>query len=131
MPYQVRVTRQFSAAHRLPKHPGPCQHLHGHNFRYTVVLEAETLDFRNMVVDFGRVKEVLRSEIESAFDHRYLNEIFAEGDDPTAECIAHCIFTNVKDTGLPVVQVEVEETPGNVAVYYERQPDLYRNIKLR
>lgn len=54
-----------------------CRLLHGYALTFRFEFEAETLDARNWVVDFGGLKE-LRRWIEDTFDHKL---VVAE-DDP-------------------------------------------------
>src|SRR5207249_8708993 len=56
-----RVTREirFCYGHRLLNHAGKCRHLHGHNGRAVLVLEAARLDGLGMVMDFGRIKQIV------------------------------------------------------------------------
>ena len=46
-----RVTREFEFCfgHRLKDYPGKCRHIHGHNAKVAVTLEAESLDRLGMV----------------------------------------------------------------------------------
>jgi len=48
------VTRRidFCYGHRLLNYDGVCKHLHGHNAIVEVDIRSNTLDERNMVVDF-------------------------------------------------------------------------------
>src|SRR5438093_3142696 len=69
-----RVTREirFCYGHRLLQYDGKCRHLHGHNGRAVVTLEAESLDRLGMVMDFSRIKLVLQTWIDQALDHKML-----------------------------------------------------------
>ena len=129
-----RVTRQidFCYGHRLLEHGGKCRHLHGHNGRAVITLEAGELDAMGMVVDFGDIKRIVKAWIAETFDHRM---ILARNDPalpaleqlgepvhvvdvvPTAENIAKLIFDYAKSKGLPVVQVDLWETPDSFAAY--------------
>ena len=53
-----RVTREieFCYGHRLLNYAGKCRHLHGHNGRAVITLQAPRLDERGMLVDFGDIK---------------------------------------------------------------------------
>src|SRR5881275_2274319 len=69
-----RVTReiQFCYGHRLLNYEGKCRHLHGHNGKAVIVLEAPALDRLGMVVDFSHVKRVVGGWIDSALDHKMI-----------------------------------------------------------
>src|SRR6185437_12204179 len=69
-----RVTREieFCYGHRLLNYDGKCRHLHGHNARAVIALEAETLDDRGMLVDFGEIKRKVQHWIDANLDHTML-----------------------------------------------------------
>jgi len=111
---------------------GKCKHLHGHNGIAVITIEGESLDNRGMIVDFSDVKKVVSTWIDEQFDHRLLlhkddpllpllleyNEpIQALAVNPTAENIAKLIFDFVAQSGFPVVEVKLWETPSCFAVY--------------
>src|SRR6202030_4107161 len=61
-----RVTREmsFCYGHRLLNYDGKCRHLHGHNGRAVLTLEADRLDALGMVMDFSRIKRVVSAWID-------------------------------------------------------------------
>lgn len=130
--FKVTKHIEFCYGHRLLKYDGACRHLHGHNGRVEVDLEAEQLDARGMVVDFSEIKERIKSWIDATLDHRMLlhredpmlpalrerNETFwVMEENPTAENIAKLIFLYARSQGLPVVEVRLWETPSSYATY--------------
>lgn len=129
-----RVTKEihFCYGHRLLDYAGKCRHLHGHNGRAVIALEAETLDALGMVTDFTVIKQVLGKWIDDALDHRMLlhkndpiipelrkqGEPFVELDvNPTAENLAKLIYDRAVSQGLPVVEVTLWETESSFATY--------------
>ena len=129
-----RVTREihFCYGHRLLNYDGKCRHLHGHNGKAAVVLEASALDNLGMVVDFTQIKEKVGTWIDETLDHkmilhrddpalpglRKLNEpVVVIDENPTAEAIARLIFERVKGEGFPVVEVTLWETINSCATY--------------
>lgn len=129
-----RVTKQieFCYGHRLLNYDGKCRHLHGHNGRVAVQIEADKLDARGMVQDFSDIKEAVKNWIDDTLDHRMLlhkddpmlpvlkqrGELFYVMDEnPTAENIAKLIFNHARSKGLPVVEVQLWETPTSSASY--------------
>ncbi|HEY2909305.1 MAG TPA: 6-carboxytetrahydropterin synthase [Gemmataceae bacterium] len=129
-----RVTKEihFCYGHRLLDYAGKCRHLHGHNGKAVVTLEAPALDPLGMVVDFSEIKRVLGKWIDDALDHRMLlhrddpllpdlrqrGELFVELDvNPTAENIAKMIFDYAVSHGLPVIEVTLWETENSFATY--------------
>jgi 6-pyruvoyltetrahydropterin/6-carboxytetrahydropterin synthase len=129
-----RITRelQFCYGHRLLNYDGKCRHLHGHNGRAVIELEAPSLDRLGMVVDFSQVKRVVGGWIDSTLDHKMIlhrddpalpmllkqNEpVFVVDVNPTAENLAKLIFDYVKSQGFPVVTVTLWETENSHATY--------------
>jgi 6-pyruvoyltetrahydropterin/6-carboxytetrahydropterin synthase len=129
-----RVTRQidFCYGHRLLRYEGKCRHLHGHNGRAEITLEAAHLDQRGMLVDFGDIKQKVQRWIDENLDHNMLlcrddplvpvlqdqgERLFLMDENPTAENIARLIFDHARDAGLPVVNVQLWETPSCHASY--------------
>ena len=130
--YRVSQQIDFCYGHRLLDYSGKCRHLHGHNGKAVVVLEAESLDARGMLVDFGDIKRSLCAWIDSNLDHRM---ILREDDpavpllknlgeplvliprNPTAENIARLIFDQAQSTGLPVTEVSLWESLRSCATY--------------
>lgn len=129
-----RVTREmsFCYGHRLLNYDGKCRHLHGHNGRLVVTLEAPELDARGMLVDFSDIKRTLQRWVDETLDH---NLLLCEGDpilptlqergervyvmpcNPTAENIARLIFERGREFGLPIVEVKLWETENCHATY--------------
>jgi 6-pyruvoyltetrahydropterin/6-carboxytetrahydropterin synthase len=122
-----RVSREigFCYGHRLLNYDGKCQHLHGHNGRAVIVLEAPSLDARGMLVDFVDIKRKVQRWIDENLDHNMLlcrddpilgvlqergERVFVMDENPTAENIARLIFEHASGEGLPVVEVIVWET---------------------
>jgi len=63
---------EFDAGHRLVRHRGKCQALHGHRYKVEVVFKAEELDGVGRVIDFGLVKEQIGTWLEENFDHNMI-----------------------------------------------------------
>jgi 6-pyruvoyltetrahydropterin/6-carboxytetrahydropterin synthase len=84
MRYQSTKTyghdRGYSCAFRQWRAQSHCRLIHGYALGFAFVFEAEELDHRNWVVDFGGLKD-LEAMLEQNFDH---TTIVAE-DDPHLE----------------------------------------------
>ncbi|UCG38169.1 MAG: 6-carboxytetrahydropterin synthase QueD [bacterium] len=107
MSYRLSVRDGFAAAHRLVGSGGKCEALHGHNFRVTLRVVGQNLDEAGMLVDFGRLKGVLK-EIIGQLDHSDLNSHPAfTKDSPSSENIARFIW-KLAEERLSVEGVEVE-----------------------
>jgi 6-pyruvoyltetrahydropterin/6-carboxytetrahydropterin synthase len=134
-----RVTREidFCYGHRLLNYDGKCRHLHGHNGRAVIVLEAPTLDQRGMVLDFTDIKRVVSQWIDETLDHRMIlcradpavpvlqklgEPLYLIDTNPTAENIAKLIFEFTAQRGFPVVETHLWETPRCYATYCRPYP---------
>ncbi|MDR3012016.1 MAG: 6-carboxytetrahydropterin synthase QueD [Chitinispirillales bacterium] len=123
--YEITTQQHFSAAHRLLHYEGPCENLHGHNWLVRATVKCENLDKSGIAIDFKILKRKLK-DILSEFDHKNLNDIFdALNQSPSSERIACYVYHKLADSlsedghDARVTRVEVEETPGNCAAYYE------------
>ena len=135
-----RVTReiQFCYGHRLLHYDGKCRHLHGHNGRAVITLQADRLDPLGMVMDFTRIKEVVTAWIDDTLDHKMLlhkedpalpflrqlgEPVFVMEVNPTAENIARLIYDYAVARGFPVVEVQLWETEHCYATYSQQLRD--------
>ncbi|HQO77373.1 MAG TPA: 6-carboxytetrahydropterin synthase, partial [Thermodesulfobacteriota bacterium] len=102
---------------------GPCETLHGHNWKVVAAVKAQELDHLGMVVDFKVLKQALKSIIER-MDHTYLNEVPPfDRLNPTSEHIARFIFYElgkvINDDRKRVSEIRVWESEGSLARYCE------------
>lgn len=129
-----RVTREidFCYGHRLLNYEGKCRHLHGHNGRAIITVEAYDLDPRGMVLDFSDIKQVVATWIDENLDHRMIlckddpavgilqdlgEPLYLLDENPTAENIAKVIFEKTRQAGFPIVEARLWETPKCFATY--------------
>jgi len=56
-------------AHHIRGHDGACIHIHGHTWRFEVVVAAETLDAQGFVVDFKRLTVEVLGPAHRLLDH--------------------------------------------------------------
>jgi 6-pyruvoyltetrahydropterin/6-carboxytetrahydropterin synthase len=132
MMYRVTREIEFCYGHRLLNYDGKCRHLHGHNGRAVIVLEAPTLDARGMLVDFAEIKQKVQRWVDENLDHTMLlcrddpilpllqergERVFVMETNPTAENIAQLIFNRAAESGLPIVEVTLWETAKCHAAY--------------
>ncbi|MEQ8237287.1 MAG: 6-carboxytetrahydropterin synthase QueD, partial [Syntrophomonadaceae bacterium] len=119
--FEVTVTQDFAAAHRLYGYQGQCANLHGHTWKVQVSVRSQELNQEGMVVDFKTLKAVLGTILER-YDHSLINEIAPfDVESPTAENIAREIFADMKPS-LPqahMLKVKVWESAGSWAAYWE------------
>lgn len=132
---KVTVHRKahFNAAHRLFRSDwsdeknlavfGKCSNpnYHGHNYELIVSLKGEIDPETGYVFDLGKLKELIRAEVEEAFDHKNLNVEVAEFKElnPTAENICVVIYEKLR-IHIPRrldLKVTLYETPRNFVSY--------------
>jgi len=121
MPYAIHKDVTFAAAHHIPGHAGKCRHLHGHNYRVRVHVEADTLDALGMVIDFADLKKAIH-EVTDRYDHRLLNDVEPfDRESPTAEKLSEVVFRSVTERlsseRVRVRRVEVWENDTSCALY--------------
>lgn len=134
----VTVSRKahFNAAHRLYRKDwsdaknaqvfGKCSNpnFHGHNYELIVSVTGKVNKDTGFVIDMKILKDIIKEEIEDAFDHKNLNievEEFQELN-PTAENIVIVIYNKIRprlDTLLDL-EVVLYETPRNFVTYSGR-----------
>jgi len=73
---KIRVTKRFhfEMAHTLYEYDGLCRNIHGHSYNLEVTLIGEPRSQQNhpkdgMVLDFSELKEAVKTQIVSRFDH--------------------------------------------------------------
>ena len=132
---RVTVHRKahFNAAHRLYRKDwsfekndeifGKCNNpnYHGHNYDLIVSVTGEIDKDTGYVVDMKVLKDIIKSEVEDAFDHKNLNVEVPEFKDlnPTAENIVVVIYNKIKPKLNADFDLEITlyETPRNFVTY--------------
>ena len=130
--HKVTTSIEFCYGHRLVRHQGKCRYLHGHNGRIEVDVESDGTDELGMVMDFGDLRDVVKSWIDENIDHRMVltrddpfvtamrdlkESVYLLDDNPTAENLSRHIFEQVRRQGLRVSEVRLWETPSSFASY--------------
>lgn len=82
----------FSACFRQWRASSHCSLLHGYALAFSFVFEAEELDHRNWVVDFGGLG-ALKEKLKYYFDHKLIVAV----DDPKLDTIVALYDINVAD----------------------------------
>ena len=77
---------EWDAMHRIPNHEQACKAFHGHRFVAEVTCAAEELDDRGRIIDFGVIKAVLGTWIDTHWDHTGL--LMRGDDDPAVQLLA-------------------------------------------
>ena len=118
--YTVMVTDSFAAAHSLKFSQSKCENLHGHNWKVEVFVCGRGLDKSGMLMDFDKLKAILR-KIISKLDHKNLDDLqFLSGHSPSSEVIAEYIFSELVpkiSKELSIKEVRVWESVDSCASY--------------
>lgn len=115
-----------------------CQYVHGYNLTCQLVFEADTLDIRNWVADFGGFKEI-KSMLQAKFDHKLvvaaddplldtfklleqqggceLTIMDAVGCEKFAEYSFKLVDEKISTDRIRLISVEIFEHDGNSAIY--------------
>lgn len=139
MTYRICKVFEVESGHMLSKHKGSCKFPHGHSRKIEVVIESEKLDENDMVVDFKKLKEVVKPLVD-VYDHsicvnsndsicdilksRYNDRVIPFVDkDPTSEVMAKKIFDTIKknftSNSVKICSVRIWETSSAWAEYME------------
>lgn len=134
--FTVQTEQSFDAAHFLADYQGKCRNIHGHRWRVIIMVNKEDLEKDGMVVDFSKLKEDLKREVDY-FDHTLIIEkdslkpatyqalveegfrIIQTDFRPTAENFSRFFYKQFKEMGYQVKSSVVYETPNNCAEYRE------------
>ena len=133
MRVQVNRKAHFNAAHRLYRKDwddaknlevfGKCSnpHYHGHNYEIIVSVTGNVDEKTGFVMDMKVLKEIIKNEVEDAFDHKNLNLEVPEFKtlNPTAENIVIVIYNKIKPKIAAGLELELTlyETPRNFVKY--------------
>ena len=123
----------FNAAHKLYRPDwsdeknesvfGKCanENFHGHNYDLTVSLTGKVNPETGYVYDLGKLKEIIKQEVEDYLDHKNLNLDIPEFKNlnPTAENIAILIYDRLINHFKPDYKLKITlyETPRNFVEY--------------
>lgn len=132
---RVSVFRKahFNAAHRLHNKNwsdeknkevfGLCNNefYHGHNYEFEVKLTGEVDPNTGLVYDLGKLKDLIKLEIEDRLDHKNLNLEVPEFKDliPSAEHICYIVYQILREK-IPQdldLQIKLWETSRNYVQY--------------
>jgi 6-pyruvoyltetrahydropterin/6-carboxytetrahydropterin synthase len=86
----LKLTKRFTfeMAHALPTYPGKCHNIHGHSYKLFVTVQGTPCQQAGdapdgMLIDFGRIKEIVIQRIVEPFDHALVLPRQAAGDNPS------------------------------------------------
>ncbi len=113
--YEIGITAQFEAAHRLVGDFGPATRMHGHTYSLDVVVRGERLGAGEVLYDISKLQPAIQ-ELAASLHYRDLNELAAfAGRNTTAEAVAeYCwdqLAASLHGQGLASLLVRVWESP--------------------
>lgn len=133
MKVTVHRKAHFNAAHRLYRPDwsdeknnaifGKCNNpnYHGHNYDLEVSVKGEIDPETGYVIDLKVLKDIIKSEVEEAFDHKNLNLDVEEFKNlnPTAENIVVVIWNKLRKQLKEQLDLSITlyETPRNFVTY--------------
>ena len=133
MKVTICIKAHFNAAHKLYNKNwskeknseifGKCSHenYHGHNYELIVKIRGEIDNDTGMVFDLGKLKNIIKTEVEDLLDHKNLNMDIPHFREtiPTTENLSIFIWEKLKkaihiDCEISVI---LFETPRNFVEY--------------
>ena len=142
---KIRVTKRFhfEMAHTLYEYDGLCRNIHGHSYNLEVTLIGEPRNKAQhpkdgMVIDFGDLKEIVKTQIVSRFDHALMvnklvpqsqldlllkttNRLIVVDFQPTSENIAAFIAEILQQhlpVGVTLFSIRLYETVTSFAEWF-------------
>jgi len=125
----LRVTKKirFEMAHALYNYDGLCRNIHGHSYRMEVTLIGEVRNNNDhprngMVIDFGRLKNIVNKKIIDTFDHALvINHLTPKVN-----------IEALKKTTERLIVVDFQPTSENLVLHFVKilQPELPANVSL-
>ncbi len=114
---------EFDAAHRILNHESKCKMLHGHRYVVEATFTTNKLDDLGRVIDFGVIREILRTWIDDNFDH---NTILSKHDKKLGEKIT-------EETGQKIFYLDCNPTAENIAEFLLKEicPKLFAQKQVK
>ena len=127
---KIRITKEFTfeMAHALFGYDGKCKNVHGHSYKLDVCVIGEPInDVKNpkfgMLIDFGDLKKIVKSEIVDVVDHAIMLNIKTPHKNLAKE---------LENSGHDIVEVDYQPTSENMVSDFAKkiQLKLPNGIKL-
>ncbi|MCY1721243.1 6-carboxytetrahydropterin synthase QueD [Prolixibacteraceae bacterium Z1-6] len=125
----IRVTKKFhfEMAHALYNYDGLCKNIHGHTYNLEITLLGEIRKEPGhpkdgMVIDFGNLKKLVKSNIINVFDHSLvINPLFPKEQ-----------IESMKNATERLIILDFQPTSENMVVYFAEklQQVLPSNVSL-
>ncbi len=125
----IRVSKRFhfEMAHILFEYDGLCRNIHGHSYNLEVSISGEPLNQPGhpkdgMILDFGELKEIVKTNITQKFDHA----LMVNHQTPEEQIVL------IKQTTNRLIIVDFQPTSENIVAYIAKilQQHLPSNVSL-
>lgn len=142
----IRITKifTFETAHVLYNYDGKCKNMHGHSYKLFVTVKGNPINDidhnkNGMVVDFGDIKTIVKSEVVDVWDHAVMvngasphinlgeglqkeghKVIFCDYQ-PTCENMLYDIAKKIKDrlpNGVTLAYLKLHETENSYGEWF-------------
>jgi|ERR1700734_424838 len=109
----VIITREHEihCGHRVYGHEGSCRYIHGHQYKFELIVAARELDSLGRAIDFSVIKNLLCVWLDDYWDHKLL----LWDQDPLADYLYTAPFP---DAQMSVVKLPCNPTVENIAKYF-------------
>ena len=127
---KIRLTKRytFETGHALYGYDGKCRNIHGHGYKLFVTIIGEPIQDdshvkHGMVMDFGDLKKIVKTEIVDKFDHA----IVLNKNSPHKE-----LGEELKEKGHHVILADFQPTSEMLVIHFAEiiQQRLPENIEL-
>lgn len=106
----ITSTFRFDSAHFIPEHDKKCKFLHGHSYKLEVSVRRRIDPKTGMVIDFGKLKEIVNRQIVEVLDHGYINNFI---EFPSSENIIVWIWQQLSMEVKGLFKLRLYETENN------------------
>lgn len=118
MPFDITISRHFSASHHLRLYDGTIEKHHRHEWQVKLTVGSSRLDPIGIVLDFHKLERLLDAVLADFLNRRLNDHPAFANQNPSAENVALFVArTLVLPAGVDLRSVEVRETPTNSATY--------------
>ena len=127
---KIRLTKRytFETGHALYGYDGKCRNIHGHGYKLFVTIIGEPIQDNThvkhgMVMDFGDLKKIVKTEIVDEYDHA----IVLNKNSPHKE-----LGEELKEKGHHVILADFQPTSEMLVIHFAKiiQKRLPENVEL-
>jgi len=116
---KIRITKQFTfeMAHALHGYDGKCKNIHGHSYKLDVCVIGKPIENKNnpkfgMVIDFGDLKHIVKSEVVDIMDHATMLDVTSD----------HAKLAELlKKEGHRIVEVNFQPSSENMVIDFAKR----------